>query len=191
MADPVTLAFDVAPDQRSAAIAAAGPSSSGRPVVDVIDHRPGTDWLIGRLDELVRKHKPVALLFDPAGPAGSFVQDITKAKVGIEPRTVSGREMAQACSAFVRALDDRALEHVNQHELNDALNGARKRSAGVDLWAWDRKNEQVDICPLVAVTLAVWGAASAPPPKRKPVFGTSRPSAPTNEVFRPSSRLRL
>ena len=36
-----------------------------------------------------------------------------------------------------------------------AIRGASKRSLG-DAWAWDRKNSDVDITPLVACTLAWW-----------------------------------
>jgi hypothetical protein len=31
-----------------------------------------------------------------------------------------------------------------------------KRRSG-DAWAWSRKNSSIDISPLVAVTLALWG----------------------------------
>jgi hypothetical protein len=47
---------------------------------------------------------------------------------------------------------------LNQPELNVALAGALRRDVG-DRWLWARKGVQVDISPLVAVTLAAYGLA--------------------------------
>jgi len=38
-----------------------------------------------------------------------------------------------------------------------ALRGAQQRNLG-DAWAWSRKSSAVDICPLVASTLALWAS---------------------------------
>ncbi len=49
------------------------------------------------------------------------------------------------------------LRHTDQPQLNVALSVARKRPlAGA--WAWNRKDETSEITPIVAVTLALWGA---------------------------------
>ena len=40
------------------------------------------------------------------------------------------------------------------------MKGATKRPLG-DAWAWSRKNSTVDISPLVAATLALWGYSNA------------------------------
>jgi hypothetical protein len=41
-------------------------------------------------------------------------------------------------------------------ELDSAIKGAAKRTLG-EAWAWSRKSSDVDISPLVSVTLAFWG----------------------------------
>ena len=43
-----------------------------------------------------------------------------------------------------------------------ALEGAQRRDIGDGGWGWDRKRSDVDICPLVAVTEAVWGLSMIP-----------------------------
>jgi hypothetical protein len=43
--------------------------------------------------------------------------------------------------------------------LDAAVAGAQQRPLG-DSWAWARKGLSVDICPLVALTLARWGWAT-------------------------------
>jgi hypothetical protein len=91
---------------------------------------------------------------DPAGPAGSLIAPLEAA--GIEVLKPSARDAAQACGALYDAAMQGRLRHLGQPELNAALAGAKRRELG-DMWAWARKNVTVDISPLVAVTLALWG----------------------------------
>jgi hypothetical protein len=47
-----------------------------------------------------------------------------------------------------------------------ALRGAKKRMIGAaGAWGWDRKSPDIDLTPLVACTLALFGAMTT---KRKP-----------------------
>jgi hypothetical protein len=68
--------------------------------------------------------------------------------------------MAGACGQFYDGVMDAWLHHIDQPQLNVALSVARKRPLG-DAWAWNRKNAASDITPLVAATLALWGAQSS------------------------------
>jgi hypothetical protein len=52
----------------------------------------------------------------------------------------------------------RTVWHTTTAALTAAVRGASRRPMG-DAWAWSRKNSLVDISPLVAVTLALWGTA--------------------------------
>ena len=65
--------------------------------------------------------------------------------------------MAIACAKFFDAVHDGSLRHTDQPQVNLALSVARKRPlAGA--WAWNRKSATSDITPIVAETLALWGA---------------------------------
>jgi hypothetical protein len=55
--------------------------------------------------------------------------------------------------------DSRSLRYVPRPALDAAVAGAAKRPLG-DSWAWARRGLSVDICPLVAVSLARWGHAT-------------------------------
>jgi hypothetical protein len=55
--------------------------------------------------------------------------------------------------------DSRSLRYVPRPALDAAVAGAATRPLG-DSWAWARKGLSVDICPLVAVSLARWGHAT-------------------------------
>ena len=155
--DPVVFAVDANPERAAAAVAVAGRRSDGVGHVEVVDARDGTGWLLDRIVELHERWKPRAWVLDPASSAGSMLPDLKDR--GIEPTLISGREMAQACGAFHEAVVERqAFRHLDQKPLNSALAGARKRPLG-DAWAWHRRRSDVDISPLVAVTLAWHGLA--------------------------------
>jgi Phage terminase-like protein, large subunit len=166
--DPVAFAVDVTPDRSMACIAIAGARSDGLTHLEVVDHEPGTAWVVGRIQGLIAKWKPCAVALDPGGPAGSLVADFEAA--GIELTTTKARDVAAACGALydavVRPPDAPegwapSVRHIPHPALSGALSGAGKRPLG-DAWAWDRRGVSVDISPLVAVTLARWAYASRP-----------------------------
>jgi hypothetical protein len=123
------------------------------------------EWVAGKVAELVDRWGPLAVVCDPAGPAGSLVPDLQK--LGLDVRTpegdkgllelLSARNHAQACGLFFdRVMAEMpTLRHLDQPSLTTALAGAKKRPLG-DAWAWSRTSSSVDISPLVAATLATW-----------------------------------
>lgn len=163
LSGPVAFSFDVAPDRSSASIGAAGVSVlAARPHVEVVDHRPGTSWVVPELVRLRDRHQLVAIVCDAAGPAGGLLSQA--AAVGLEVMPLSTREHAQACGGFYDAASDRELCHIGQPALDEAVAVAAKRDVG-DAWLWSRKSSAVDISPLVAVTLAKWAWENAPVPE--------------------------
>lgn len=157
--DPVAFAFDVTPDRSWAAIAAAGRRSDGRFHVEVVDHRAGTGWLAPRIAELVGQHTPSGVFCDPAGPAGALLPELQS--VGVAVTSVNAAQHAQACGMVYDASIQGNLRHLGTPELLAALDGAVKRQLG-DAWAWSRRSSAVDISPLVASTLALWGSSQSP-----------------------------
>jgi len=153
--DPVAFAADAMPGGSHAAISVAGRRSDGLLHVEVVDHKPGTAWVVPRLVELVRKHDPCAVVVDPTGQAGSLIGPLEQA--GIEVLLPSARDAGQACGQFFQAVTDAAeIRHRGDPALMSALGGAQTRPLS-DAWAWARRSAAVDISPLVAVTLAAWG----------------------------------
>jgi hypothetical protein len=76
---------------------------------------------------------------------------------------VTAREHAQAAGSFFDLATSGSLRHLGTTELTAALDGAVKRPLG-DAWAWSRKSSSVDISPLVACTIALWGAGKVSEP---------------------------
>lgn len=153
----VAFAIDMTPERSHAAIGTAGHWRGGTHA-EVVDHRPGTGWLIERAKALHGKHKPRCWVIDPASPAASLIPDLEEA-LGIEVVQPKARQTAAACGQFYDAVTDQSLSHIDQAPLATALAGAQKRPLG-DAWAWARRSVGVDISPLMAVTLAKWGLAA-------------------------------
>jgi hypothetical protein len=155
--DPLVLCFDVTPDRAGAAIGVAGRRDDGLSHVEVIEHRRGTGWVAQRLAELALRHEPAAILYDKASPAASLVPEIEDLEVTVTP--VNAPEIAQAFGVFTDAVEQRTVRHLGTNEIVTALRGAGKRPLG-DASAWSRKVSTVDISPLVAVTIALWGVGT-------------------------------
>jgi hypothetical protein len=151
--DRVAYAIDAAPDGLSASIAA----SDGL-VSKVLEHGPGTSWVAGKVAQMVVE-RPGPVFLDPRSPAGALLVDLGEA--GVDVQDVSPQQHAQACGGLLAAVThdgpERRFLHVAQPPLDAAVSGATRRVYG-DAWAWSRRTSKVDISPLVAVTLARWGA---------------------------------
>ena len=155
--DPIALAVDVAPDRSSASIAAAGTRVDGKPHVTVIESRPGTDWVVPRVKDLVAKWSPSAVALDAAGPAGALAQDFKAADVDVV--TATARDLTNACGRFFDLVVAGELRHRDESGLNIAAAAARRRNVG-DAWAYTRRRDSdADISPLYAATLALWAHA--------------------------------
>ncbi|TQL21960.1 terminase [Streptomyces sp. SLBN-134] len=152
--DPVAFAIDMTPERSHAAICVAGEWRGGTHV-EVVDHRPGTGWILERAAELHEKWGPRCWVVDGAGPAGSLIAELEE-RLGVEVVQPKGREVAAACGQFYDAATEQTLSHLDQAPLAAALAGAQRRPLG-DAWAWARRIVSVDISPLVAATLARWG----------------------------------
>ena len=155
--DPVAFAADVTPERSHAAIAVAGLRPDGLGHAEVVDHRPGTGWVVGRLVELHQRWQPCALVVDDTGPAGSLIAPLEAA--GLEVVKPTARGMAHAAGDLFDAVAERRVRYVPRPALDAAVAGAQQRPLG-DGWAWARKGLSTDICPLVAVSLARWGHAT-------------------------------
>jgi hypothetical protein len=148
---PLVFSVDVNPERTAAAIVAA----SAEPLAaELVDYRASTGWIIGRARELSDRHGG-RWVVDGSGPAGSLIPDLERAGLTVHP--VTAREMIAACGGLYDAVLGGAVRIRRNPRLDEAAAGAAKRTVG-DAWAWTRKNASADISPLVAVTLALWGA---------------------------------
>lgn len=161
----VAFAVDITPSRDWASVAAYGLRKDGLGHLEVIDRRPGTDWLVDRLVQLRERWDPVAIGLDIKGPAGSLLVDLEKRGLcrpddPEAPRrgdlaVPSAQEVAAGCGQLVDAIVQGTVRHIDQDEVAAAIRGAKTRPLG-DAWAWGRRISTVDISPLVALTQARW-----------------------------------
>lgn len=185
MADPeavrasgadVTLALDVTPLRDHACIGYYTTNEDGRELMQLIDYRPGTDWLVDRIVELKQVLNPIGIAYDAKNGAHAFLADL--APHGIvrpadrddwdqEPRRGDLMELdtsmaVDAVGQFIDGFRAAPLEddipryvHLDQEPLNIAVRGAVSRTVGDSgQIAWGRRASEVDIGPLQAVTEA-------------------------------------
>lgn len=162
--DDVTFAVDVSPDRSMGSIVVCDGAT-----FELADRRPGTEWIVSRCIELWDTYKPKAFVVDGAGPAASVLPDLEAAGVRVE--TTGPKAYAGACARFYDAVVNRRVRHTDQVDMTAAVAGAATRKLG-DAWAWSRSSSAVDISPLVAATLALWGATTLEEaaPASGPVF---------------------
>ena len=152
----MVLGFDVAVDRSDAAVVAAWRDEAGVAHVEVADQRPGVGWLVVRLGELVERWRPLAVVYDDAGPALD-VADAAK-RAGIDLVGLKAKEYAAACAGFLDGLVSETLtvRYRPHPALDAAANDAARRTLG-DAWAWGRRQSAGSLAALTAATVAVWG----------------------------------
>lgn len=160
----ISLAIDVAPDRSVAALAFAGQRADGNWHVALEDQKKGTDWIAPMVTDLASKNDLHAVVVDELSGLvetrnGRHFLAGTDRKVRVTLAASEGRDMAIACGKFYDGVtaESPTVFHTDQPQLNVALSVARKRPIGAG-WGWNRKDPKSDITPLVAVTLALWGA---------------------------------
>ncbi|MER5882708.1 terminase family protein [Streptomyces sp. NPDC001941] len=172
-ADEVALAVDVAQDRSHASIGAAIRRPDGRVHMELMDRRPGTDWVVPALVRLHSLWNPLVVAVASSGaPAGSLIDDITTAGITVpedkeQPHrghlvVMRTNDMTEACGGWADAVRQGAAVHIDQAPLTGAVNGARTRRNG-DAWQLDRTHSLVDVSPLVTVVEARWALLSKGP----------------------------
>lgn len=142
----LVFGVDVAADRGSASIVAVDRDGQG----ELVEYREGVAWLVDRAVELAERwNAPIVL--DAYGPAGTFADAIEAPGVRVD--RYSARQVSMACAALFDAVADRKVRVRDHERLSAAVAGARRRVSG-DSWFWGRRDTQVDVSPLVALTLA-------------------------------------
>ncbi|MEW2474620.1 hypothetical protein AB0875_12595 [Micromonospora gifhornensis] len=150
----------VPPDRSYAAIGIAGARVGGGRHIEVagdgevLDYRPGTAWVVPRLKELERNGPSVVVIDDKA-----LAEEAEAAGLVVHRANVA--DVVTGCQLLYDGIagEDpagRDIKHIGQAELTDAVRGATKRDIGGS-WAWARRDLAVDVTPLAAVSLALFG----------------------------------
>lgn len=169
-----SFAVDISPDRAWAAIAAAGTAGDAMHVeitsrLGVIDHRPGTEWLLPRIEELKAAFPTMSIALGSSSGAESLRNSLEA--LGIPVDLITAHEVQAACGLFFDHVLTRKLAHLGQEPLDAAVASAKKRvEDGENAWVWGRKRSAGDITPLYAATLALYAAVEALNMSRHPAM---------------------
>lgn len=167
--DRAAIAIDVAPDASSASLAFAGQRADGKWHVELVEQRNRADWLPLYISEFIKLNPHIrAVVVDVGSSASIIADDISQ--IGVKFTAPRAIDVGVACERFVSGITAGHVRHTGQTQLAAAVANGRKRklsAGGGDLWAWNRKNFSTDITPLVAATLALWGAQNSEVTKPK------------------------
>lgn len=160
----LALGVDISPLRDSAAICVYGQRADGMGHAQIADYRPGTKWLVPRLVELRDRLEPIAISMG----RGTFAflktaldqQGFQLPEDPEEPESgdlaVTGAiDMAAAAGQVLDGVREQAFRVVPNRHLDVAVAGAKTKTSG-DTIAWTPTKSDVDISPLVAMSLARW-----------------------------------
>ena len=124
---------------------------------DWVSDEAAADWIAERAG------RRIPVVIDAASPAARLIPLLKARRV----KVISGgpADMSKACGGIYQAAmsSERQLSHGGEGDdlIADALAGAKKRKIGdAGGWGWDRRDPGVNIAPLVAITLAHYGAST-------------------------------
>ncbi len=152
--DGPVFAVDMPESRRSVSIGGAAADERG-PVVWLEDQRAGTGWVVDACNELDDKYQPAGFVIDQGGPAAALIPDFLDA--GLIPLTPTTADVAISCQKMVDLVKLDAVRHMGSRELDMAVVGCQARPYRDGGFFFGRRLSDVDISPLVAVTLALWG----------------------------------
>jgi hypothetical protein len=156
----LTLSIEVPPDRRTAAVALAGKRADGRWHVELYEERGGVDWAIPYVVERASKNRLHSVVVDELSGLAEKRRDryyLVGTDIIVTLATREGKDMVIACAKYYDGIHDGSVFHTDQPQVNVALSVATKRPLQGG-WAWNRRDATSNISPVVAETLALWGA---------------------------------
>lgn len=163
MVGPIALGVHVGPSGNLSSISAAGWRSDGLPHIEVVDRRPGTEWLVEGLVFLAKRWDVLGIALDGHSPSAGVVTDLQAA--GLDIIKMSLEDMLQATLSLTAKVKSGGLRHIGQKHLTGAATTATKRKVGTQGGWLFSAPQNVDITPLVAslIALHILGRADVKP----------------------------
>lgn len=129
-----------------------------------VDMLAAIDWVARRAG------RRIPVVIDNMSPAMALVPGLKARRCKVIQS--GAQDMAKACGMVEALVLSSMLTHSVQAAVAAAVAGARKRAIrDAGGWGWDRRDETVNIAPLVAMTLAVLGASMNQKVSRGAMFG--------------------
>lgn len=160
----LSLGVDISILRDFASINVYGTRDDGLGHGQLVDYRPGTDWIVARLAELKTALDPVAIGMGK-GTYESLKEDLAKVGVKLpdDPEhpgrgdlaVTTPATMSAACAQIIDAIRQGSWRMVPAVQMDEAVAGAKINTTGETI-AWARKDSAGDISPIGAQTVARW-----------------------------------
>lgn len=152
--DDVVAAFapDISIDRSLSVIVAATVGG----VIEVVESRPGTEWVTPRLIELATRWR-APIVVDKYAATSTVVDEIIRARQDRRMIVPDTNDVVTASQSFYDDVVTGAVRIRPHPDLEDAARSASTRRVG-DGWCWQRRHDHAPpVAPLVAASLAWWG----------------------------------
>lgn len=153
----------------------------GRVLLEHLDTRVQTLWVVDALAELQVKHRATLIVLDEKN-SGPIIPDLQRK--GIRFMAMNMSEVATAFDMFIEHNNAGLLAHPGQAEVGISLENAvpRVMSKAQNLKTWDQGDPTEPVTQIQAITLALWGVKKfesrpAPPPAQAPQVVTEPPES--------------
>ncbi|MCH9276107.1 terminase [Bifidobacterium amazonense] len=158
----MSFGIDMNPDRTRLTIGACMKYADDTAHIELAEYRDtnrdGVMWAVNLLERVW--DDTAAVVIDAQSPAMSLITDLQEA--GIHVTVTNSAAMGQACGRFQDMLKDGTLTHLpedGQQPLWTAVRKATIRPINKQgLFGWNRPDDDTDISPLVACTIALHGA---------------------------------
>lgn len=144
----------------------------GRILLEHLDTRVQTLWVVDALAELKAKHKATLIVLDEKN-CGPIIPDLQRKRIRFMAMNMG--EVATAFDMFIEHNNAGLLAHPGQGEVAISLENAvpRVMSKTQNLKTWDQGDPKEPVTQVQAITLALWGVKKsesrpAPPPPATP-----------------------
>ena len=154
MLEECALGVEISEDRRHASIAAAGPIDDGFLMVELVDYLDGPAGAVDAVLGLQTMRTVSAVVVDGRSHAATLIRPLTDA--GVQVTQPSTSDVAVATGQFLDELAAGRLRHDGNQTLTTAVRHGTSRPLSGTV-AWERRGHAVDVAPLVAATLALWG----------------------------------
>lgn len=154
--DRLVFGVEIAGNRESASIALLSYRGDELVHAEIIDNEIGTSWVGHRLKELQTKWKPAAIVAIAGGHVDSMVPQWKRD--GVKVRLIRFTDYVKACGLVFDKVTQGKIRHLGDPILTAAVEGVVQQFTRDNAsWYWSRKGSDVDITPLVALTVGVAG----------------------------------
>jgi hypothetical protein len=162
-ATAVMLGIEVSEDRQHTSIVAAG--RVGEQVVyELAAYLQGVAGAVDEVTDLHTRWKVLGVVVDPMGGATTLRRPLAE-HPGIHVVEPTAADVKVAHGGFVDLHQARAVRHVRRAELDTAIQHLSERTLGGQP-VFDRRGAPVDVAPVIAAELALWGLLNIKPPPK-------------------------